>query len=108
MFAGHLGAALAIGRAERRVNVGVFVAAASLLDVVLWLFVLLGWESVSIPPNFANTHQPEFTFPYSHSLAAGTFWSGAAAASGILAYSRLHAAKWRVGALIAAAVFSHW
>ena len=28
MFAGHLGAALVIGRAERRVNVGVFIGAA--------------------------------------------------------------------------------
>ncbi len=26
MFAGHIGAALAIGRAEREVNVGVFIA----------------------------------------------------------------------------------
>ena len=37
MFAGHVGVALAIGAAERRVSVGVFVAAALLLDLVLWL-----------------------------------------------------------------------
>ena len=43
MFAGHVGAALAIGRAERRVNVGVFIAAALFLDALLWLFVLVGW-----------------------------------------------------------------
>jgi hypothetical protein len=42
MFAGHIGAGLALGRAERGVNVGVFVAAALLLDVVLWLLVLAG------------------------------------------------------------------
>ena len=40
MFAGHIGAALAIGRAQREVNVGVFVVAALLLDYLLWLFVL--------------------------------------------------------------------
>ena len=34
MFAGHLGVGLALGRAERRVNVGVFIAAGLLLDVV--------------------------------------------------------------------------
>ena len=34
MFAGHIGTALAIGRAERAVNVGVFIAAALLLDVL--------------------------------------------------------------------------
>jgi len=50
MFVGHVGAALAIGRAERRVNVGVFVFATLLLDVVLWLLVLLGWESITISP----------------------------------------------------------
>ena len=63
MFAGHVGAALAIGSAERRLNVGVFVAAALLLDAALWLFVLLGIESVEIPPDFARTHQPAFVCP---------------------------------------------
>ena len=56
MFAGHVGAGLAIGSAERRVNVGLFVAAALLLDIVLWLLVLAGCESVAIPSDFARTH----------------------------------------------------
>ena len=47
MFAGHVGAAMAIGRAERRVNLGALIFAAVFLDFVLWLFVLLGWESVT-------------------------------------------------------------
>lgn len=63
MFAGHVGAAMAIGRAERRVNVGVFIFAAFLLDFALWTFVLLGWECVTIPANFNATHQPQFVFP---------------------------------------------
>ena len=102
MFAGHLGAGLAIARAERSVNVGVFVAAALLLDVLLWLFVLLGWESVGIPPDFTTTHQAEFEFPWSHGLAASLAWAIVAAA----------VATWRrsvrLAALLAAAVFSHW
>jgi hypothetical protein len=108
MFAGHVGVALAIGRAERRVNVCVFVAAALLLDLVLWLFVLLGWESVTIPANFASTHQQEFVFPYSHGLVASVVWSALAGAVGFVSYARLRAAKWRAAALVAAAVFSHW
>ncbi|MFC5497802.1 hypothetical protein ACFPOE_09695 [Caenimonas terrae] len=68
MFAGHVGAALALGRAQRRVNVGVFVLAALLLDAVLWVLVLLGWESVAIAPDYASTHQPQFDFPFSHWL----------------------------------------
>ena len=64
MFAGHVGVALAIGRIERRVNVGLFVTAALLLDFLLWLFILVGWESVNIPDDFGTTHQPHFVFPY--------------------------------------------
>lgn len=108
MFAGHVGAALAIGRAERRVNVGVFVFAALLLDVVLWLFVFLGWESLTIPPNFASTHQPEFVFPYSHGLLASIGWSALAGAVAFLWHPRLMKVKLRAAALVSAAVFSHW
>jgi len=45
MFAGHIGVALAAARAEGRVNVGMFAAASLLLDILLWLFILFGWES---------------------------------------------------------------
>lgn len=75
MFAGHVGVALVIGRVERRVNVGIFVIAALLLDFALWLFILLGWESVTIPDDFTTTHQPHFVFPYSHGLLAAAGWS---------------------------------
>jgi hypothetical protein len=108
MFVGHIGAALAIGRAEPRVNLGAFVTAALLLDIVLWVLVLLGWESVTLPLDFATTHQPQFVFPYSHSLVAGLAWSAVAAAVGFGLSARMQAAQWRTAALLAAAVFSHW
>src|SRR5262249_47924731 len=108
MFAGHIGAALAIGRVERRVNVGLFLGAALLLDLLLWTFVLLGWESVSIPGDFAVTHQPEFIFPYSHGLAASLAWAFAAGAAAYFGYATVRAARWRIAALLGAAVFSHW
>lgn len=108
MLAGHIGVALAIGRAERRVNVGVFVSAALFLDVILWLFILVGWESVSIPASFATRHQPDFTFPYSHGLLAALGWSALAAAV-VLALSSLpKESRGRTAILVAAAVFSHW
>ena len=107
MFAGHIGTALAIGRAERGVNVGVFVAAALFLDFLLWLFVLLSWESVAIPANFASTHQPEFVFPYSHGLLAGVVWSILAGGTVFVLCSRL-LTRWRAAALVAIAVLSHW
>lgn len=108
MFAGHVGVALAVGRVERRVNLGVFVAAALLLDILLWLFVLLGWESARIPSDFSITHQPAFVFPFSHGLSAGVAWSALAGTLVFLLYSRRKEVRWRASLLVAAAVFSHW
>lgn len=108
MFAGHIGAALAIGRVERRVNVAVFVFAAILLDFVLWLFVVLGWESLSIPADFASRHQPDFVFPWSHGLLASIGWAALAAIAAFLLYPKLKEGRGRAAALVAAAVFSHW
>lgn len=108
MFAGHIGAALAIGRAERRVNIGVLVFAALLIDFALWLFVLLGWESVVIPADYAATHQPAFDFPYTHSLAAIFAWSAAAGTAVYLWYPRLAEKKLRAALIVSLAVFSHW
>src|SRR5262249_953901 len=107
VFAGHIGAALAIGRAERAVNVGVFVAAALLLDFLLWLFVLLGWESVTIPADFAGTHQPQFAFPYSHGLLASAAWAVLAGVLALTLCARLRT-RWRVATLVVLAVLSHW
>ncbi len=108
MFAGHVGAALAISQAEKRSNVGVFVLAALLLDVVLWLLILAGYESVTIPAAFVHTHQPEFVFPYSHGLVASLCWSFLAGALAYAACPLPRAAQLRKAGLVAAAVFSHW
>ena len=108
MFAGHIGAALAIGRAERRINIGILVFAALLIDFALWSFVLLGWETVVIPADYAATHQPVFDFPYSHSLLAIIAWSALAGIVTFLWYPRLKEPKLRAAAFVALAVFSHW
>ena len=78
MFAGHVGAALAIGRAERRVNVGIFVTAALLLDLVLWVLILFGWETVILPTASSEIRQPGYLFPFSHGLIASLGWSALA------------------------------
>lgn len=108
MFAGHVGAGLALGRIEPRVNVGVFVAAALLLDALLWVFVLLGWEALEIRPDFARTHQPYFVFPLSHGLLGSLGWTATAAAVAGIACRRSAGLCWRVAVLVGLAVFSHW
>jgi len=109
VLAGHIGVGLAISRAERRLNVGVFISAALLLDVLLWLFVLLGWESVVIPAEFAVIRQPKYVFPYSHGLLAGVLWSIMGGAIVFFSWhSRLPGKRLRAATLIGLAVFSHW
>ncbi|HET7524784.1 MAG TPA: hypothetical protein VFK10_02475 [Burkholderiaceae bacterium] len=108
MFAGHLGVGLALGRIERRVNVGVLIGAALLLDLVLWPLVLLKAESVVIPADFAVSRQLHFVFPYSHGLVAALIWSLLAGAFGWLVWPRLQAVRRRAAAILAVAVFSHW
>jgi hypothetical protein len=108
MFAGHLGAALAIGHAERRVNPGVLIFAAMLADFVLWMLVLCGIERVTIPSDFAATHQPQFSFPWSHGLIASIGWSVAAAVAGCVWAIRGPGDGLRIGAWIGLAVLSHW
>lgn len=108
MFAGHVGAALAIGSADRRLNAGGLAFAALFLDFIFWVFVLLGWESVTIPADFVNTHQPQFTFPYSHGLLASLIWSFLAGAATLLWYAGKQGRNLSGGALVALAVFSHW
>ncbi|MBL8349137.1 MAG: hypothetical protein JNL87_02385 [Burkholderiaceae bacterium] len=107
MFAGHVGVGLALARGARDVNVAVFVAAALALDVVLWACVLLGWESVRIPPDFAQTHQAAYVFPYSHGLAAAALWSVLGGWAARRAAAGGSAVRRRTEALVALAVFSH-
>ena len=108
MFAGHIGAGLAFGSADRSINAGAFVAAAVFLDVLLWSFVLLGWESVALPPDFARSHQARYAFPYSHGLAAAIVWSVAVGAACCIGRRRRGNGALLAGLLVGAAVFSHW
>jgi hypothetical protein len=108
MFAGHIGVALTAARVEPRINLGVFAAASLLLDLLLWLFVLLGWESAVIPADFPQTHQPEFVFPYSHGLFAAVVWSTLAGVFVLFLHKSRGGAKLRSAFLVAGVVFSHW
>ena len=103
MLVGHLGAGLAAKRMAPRLSLGVLSLAAMLLDVLLWIFVLLGLEEVHVPANFGEVHYLTFTFPYSHGLIASLSWSAAA-------FGVARACGWnaRAGVVVAATVFSHF
>jgi hypothetical protein len=103
MFVGHLGAGLAAKRMAPRLSLGALFLAAMLLDVLLWVFVLLGLEEVHVPANFGEVHYLTFTFPYSHGLVASLAWS--AAAFGV---ARAFGWNARAGVVVAATVFSHF
>jgi hypothetical protein len=103
MFVGHLGAGLGARRAAPGVSLGVLFLAALLLDAALWVFVLLGLETVHFPPGSTGPRYPTFTFPYSHGLIASFVW---ATAAGLLAgCSR---AGLRACLVVGATVFSHF
>lgn len=103
MFAGHIGIAFAAARLEPRVSLGTLTVASLLLDILLWLFVLVGWESVSFPSTFSMTHQPEFVFPYSHGVLAGAGWS---AVAGLLALALRREGRSRSALVVGGVVFS--
>jgi hypothetical protein len=103
MFVGHLGAGLAAKRLAPEVGLGVLFLAAMGLDALLWIFVLLGLESVRFPVSVGEARYPTFTFPYSHGLVASLAWSAIAVALVRVAGRSLGAAL-----VLAATVFSHF
>ena len=104
MFIGHLAVGLGAKRVEPRVPLVVWVLAAFGLDVLWPLFVAVGLETVRIDPgNTAFTPMDFASYPWSHSLVMSVLW-------GVLAAALVNR-RWpvaRAGALVAAAVVSHW
>lgn len=106
MFVGHLGAGLAAKAVRREVNLGVAMGAALLLDAVLWLFVLAGWEEMIVPADYAQKHFLLFDFPLSHSLVAALLWAALAAL--LWATASRRALLSLATGVIALTVLSHW
>jgi len=104
MFIGHAAAALLGKRAAPRTSLGVLLAAATFLDLLWPVFLLLGWEHVRIAPGNTDFTPLDFvSYPISHSLLAVAGWSVAAGAL-YYAVTRYGFGAWTVGVL----VLSHW
>jgi len=104
VFPGHFGVAFAAKRATPRTSLGTLVFAATFLDLLWPILLLLGVERVQIVPGHLPANPLIFEYyPYSHSLAAAIVWS--LLIGGVYyAISRKRGAAWVVGAL----VLSHW
>jgi membrane-bound metal-dependent hydrolase YbcI (DUF457 family) len=104
MFIGHFAVAFAAKKAAPRASLGTLVVAATFLDVVWPVLVLLGIESFRIAPGITAFSPFDFqNYPWSHSLFMAVVWS-------VLVGGGYRAASAdRAGALwVGAAVASHW
>jgi membrane-bound metal-dependent hydrolase YbcI (DUF457 family) len=104
MFLGHHAAALAAKRIAPRTSLGTLIAAATLIDLIWPILLLLGVEHVRIAPgNTRLTPLDFYDYPITHSLAAVLIWSVLFGG----AYWLVRRDR-RGGFVVAAAVLSHW
>ena len=108
MFVGHLGAGLLVKRIEPRLNLGVLFVAALFVDILLWVLVLFGAESVGAPQSAGSARFFTFEFPYSHGLVANVLWSALAALAGWFLAAPAASRRTRVAWALGLAVFSHF
>ena len=104
MFIGHFAVGFAAKRVAPRTSLGWLVAAPVLLDLLWPVFLLLGWERVTIAPGDTAFTPLRFdSYPITHSLVTAIMW-GAVAAVIYFATSR-----YGTGAVVIfCAVVSHW
>ncbi len=104
MFVGHLAVAFASKRLRPQVSLGWYVGAATTLDVIWPVFLLLDVEHVRVVPGATAFNSLVFdSYPWSHSLLMAIVWGAVLA---IIARWRGVAAS--AATLIAFLVVSHW
>jgi hypothetical protein len=97
---------LAAKAAKNAIPLWILFVAVQLLDVFWSIFVLLGIEKVRIAPGITATNPLDLYYmPYTHSLLGAMLWSIAA---GVTYYVFRRAEGWSAGAIVGAAVLSHW
>ncbi len=104
MFVGHYALGLAAKRFAPRTSLGALIAAPILLDLLWPIFLLIGWEYVSIEPNPNPFLRLQFdAYPISHGLVAVIGWAT------LFASVYFGVARYVVGAItIWFGVISHW
>lgn len=104
MFLGHFGVAFGLQKAAPETKLWVLILAATFLDLLWPVFLLLGLEKVEIVQGITKITPLNFSYyPFSHSLLAVLAWS---AAFGLV---YLAATRYGRGAIaVFLAVASHW
>jgi hypothetical protein len=104
MFIGHYAVGLASKNLAPRASLGALIAAPILLDLLWPIFLLLGWEHVSVEPNPNPFLRLAFdSYPLSHGLVAVLGWA--------TLFAALYYGFTRYGAgtiVIWIGVVSHW
>jgi membrane-bound metal-dependent hydrolase YbcI (DUF457 family) len=106
MLIGHFGVALGLKRFAPTINLIWLSIAATGIDLLLWILVLAGVETVITPENYGQLHYLQFIFPFSHSLAGVVAYSVLFAILGYLFTRRSSRAVSATVMFIA--MFSHW
>lgn len=104
MFIGHYALGLAAKRLAPKTSLGTLIAAPTLADLLWPVFLLLGWEHVTVVPGPNPFLVFNFdSYPLSHSLATLIGW-------GLLfgALYRMRTGYGRGAAIVALLVVSHW
>jgi hypothetical protein len=102
MFVGHLAIGLTGRRIEPKISLGTWVLAAMLADLIVFLLLIAGIESVHAEPG-VTANRIVGDVPYSHSLLMDAIWAGLLAGAYFF-WRRYSRGAW----LLFAAVLSHW
>jgi uncharacterized membrane protein YhaH (DUF805 family) len=104
MFLGHFGLALAAKKIAPRTSLGTNILAMEFADLLWPLFLILGWEQVSVVPGITKMTPLNFiAYPWSHSLIMDVLWAAGFAAVYYMV-RRYKAGTW----VVVAGVVSHW
>jgi hypothetical protein len=104
MFVGHFAIAFGAKRWAPRTSVGTLMFAALLADLLVFVFVAVGIEHISIRPGITRVNALNlYDFAWSHSLVMDVVW-GALLAAAYLLTRRYGRGAW----VLFAAVLSHW
>ena len=103
MFVGHFAVALLAKRADPKISLGTATFAATLADLICFVFLIAGIESFALVPAVKFNRAIGENIAWSHSLLMGIVW-GAIFATLYFFWRRY----WRGAWILLALVISHW